>query len=319
MQCKLLSLAILPVASSSSLLHLRGGPISQASVTTSHNHGVSLLPPDNLCLAESRRSACEELQAKDGTGCVWCDVPSKDMEYTSEEGLCISQSDVSKAMELMSFPCPHFLPSKNNEDYQDMIEGDKEALQGNKKPTVNAATTQLDFSCFSQAWGGGDKELCGTSRAIDGSSCLWCVAADDLVEVGACLSTSQAVYASELGLICANYSSLTDEMSISLLKEKVNEGLPDFNCFKAAWIADNAEISCGQTTASDGSPCVWCRAHGDTMGACLSSVEAGFANGQFGLTCPISEIEEAKGGEFEDNVKSHEENFVREKEELIPS
>jgi hypothetical protein len=135
------------------------------------------------------------------------------------------------------------------------------------------------------------------------------VAADDLIEVGACLSTSQAGYANEFGLICDNDASLTDEMSGALMEEKVNDGLPDFNCFKAAWIAESAESSCGQTNASDGSPCVWCQAQGDTMGACLSSFEAGFANGQFGLTCPIEEKE--------DKDESHE-NVVGEKG-LIPA
>lgn len=68
--------------------------------------------------------------------------------------------------------------------------------------------------------------------------------------------------------------------------QHVNSALPDINCFRSAWIAENAEDACNTSQANDGTACVWCQTKGDTMGACVSSMEAGVANGQFGLTCP---------------------------------
>lgn len=72
---------------------------------------------------------------------------------------------------------------------------------------------------------------------------------------------------------------------------RLQDTLPDFNCFRAAWIAENAETACNSSNANDGSSCVWCQTKGDAMGACVSSLEAGYANGQFGLTCPGFEVE----------------------------
>ena len=70
------------------------------------------------------------------------------------------------------------------------------------------------------------------------------------------------------------------------------QGFPDINCFKAAWVADNAEDACGTSKSTDGSNCVWCAVQDDKEGACLSGNEATMANGQFGLKCPLSDAGE---------------------------
>ena len=278
MQYKLLTLA-LPTAAATNL-KLRGGPASQSSVITSYNHGVKLPPPDKSCLVQLHSSECDGAKAKDGTECVWCNVPGS--KHADEKGMCLSEFDVSKAMELMSFPCPNY------EERLAAREQEKEVAEEAKAVNVDVSVALPDFSCFSQAWGGGDVDLCNSSKATDGSSCLWCTAADDMIEVGACLSPSQAGSASQFGLKCP---STIDETVESQVEEVVQDGLPDFNCFKAAWVAENAETACGQSSATDGSSCVWCQTKGDNMGACLSSVEAGMANGQFGLTCPSADAE----------------------------
>ena len=75
-------------------------------------------------------------------------------------------------------------------------------------------------------------------------------------------------------------------------KDKVKAKLPDVNCFKAAWVAENAETACGESKDKSGSDCVWCQTDGDAAGACLSRPEAGMANGQFGLKCPSGDTDE---------------------------
>jgi len=82
------------------------------------------------------------------------------------------------------------------------------------------------------------------------------------------------------------------QFGLSCPKEDIALGnlmrdMPDINCFKAAWVAENAEDACSTSKSADGEDCIWCSVEGDAEGACLSPNEANMANGQFGLTCPV--------------------------------
>jgi hypothetical protein len=73
-----------------------------------------------------------------------------------------------------------------------------------------------------------------------------------------------------------------------------NGAIPDVNCFKSAWSAENAETTCNTTKDTSGKDCVWCQTTGDVAGVCLSAQESGMANGQFGLTCPNNNADEMR-------------------------
>ena len=83
-----------------------------------------------------------------------------------------------------------------------------------------------------------------------------------------CISLAQVSGASKVGLRCPSEMD-TDEISLETSEDpaQLGDALPDFNCFRAAWIADNAETACSTTQANDGSDCVWCQS--DAMGACV--------------------------------------------------
>lgn len=74
---------------------------------------------------------------------------------------------------------------------------------------------------------------------------------------------------------------------------------PDFTCFQAAWVDDDAEAACGGSSSSDGSDCVWCSANGNKVGACLSNDEASMADGQFGLSCQSEKRVELQSSDLE--------------------
>jgi hypothetical protein len=199
-----------------------------------------------------------------------------------------------------------------------------------------ATATIPDFNCFATAWSATNAEQsCETSKATDGSACVWCSAQEDTM--GACLSTSEATAADgQFGLKCPK-SGVDDEeegvrdvqqLSVKESKQQqqhkilevseqtgevikqpplpynIQSGIPDMNCFKAAWIATNAKSACGTSQAADGSACVWCSVQGDVAGACLSGEEAGMADGQFGLKCSGVVYDEE---EFEEMEKEMEE------------
>ena len=120
---------------------------------------------------------------------------------------------------------------------------------------------------------------CNESKAKDDSPCVWCSMADEGV-AGACLSDEEAI-------VMNGQFDLSCPLNIYLepAESTVKNGIPDVNCFKAAWVADNAEDACGESKDKGGDPCVWCKTDGDASGACLSKPEAGMTNGQFGLKC----------------------------------
>lgn len=160
-----------------------------------------------------------------------------------------------------------------------------EPLEESPSPASNVVTgTQPpDFNCFRAAWDGANaRATCDESKASDSSSCVWCSMAGGGA-AGACLSSEEAVAADgKFGLDCP----------VRIDWESAEEGgFPDVNCFKAAWVADNAESACGKSKDNAGDQCVWCQTDGDVMGACLSKPEASMADGQFGLKCPLGDEE----------------------------
>ena len=163
-------------------------------------------------------------------------------------------------------------------------------LRGQVDESSLKDTTPPDFNCFHSALkkGGNAKETCSKTKDKNNSQCVWCSmsgAASDSV-AGACLSNSEALVTNhKFGLTCPL------DIYIEPAKEKVKTSLPDLNCFKTAWNADNAEIACGQSKASDGSACVWCQTNQDKEGVCLSRPEAGMAVGKFNLKCPSDNLQ----------------------------
>jgi hypothetical protein len=132
--------------------------------------------------------------------------------------------------------------------------------------------------------------------------------------------------ASKVGLSCPSLDAADEsEQDKDETVPRLQDGLPDFNCFRAAWIADNAEDACNTSSANDGSKCVWCQTKGDTMGACVSGSEATIANGQFGLTCPsvnneedeydVIDMEESENGE--ESAAEEMEEELDEEEDLL--
>jgi hypothetical protein len=142
--------------------------------------------------------------------------------------------------------------------------------------------------------------------------------------VGVCVTLAQIDGASKVGLSCPSIDDTSDENNqenqdkesdASIEAPSLQDGLPDINCFRAAWIADNAEDACNTSNANDGSKCVWCQTKGDTMGACVSGSEATIANGQFGLTCPSEiDVEEDEIDVEEDEIDVEDEEELEDGE-----
>eukprot|EP00956_Cyclotella_meneghiniana_P000876 scaffold1007_cov23-Cyclotella_meneghiniana.AAC.4 len=326
MQYKLLTLTTLPITATAAIkTTLRGNNIvTQDSLITAYNHGLHLPPPDATCLSLSSANECQLQSSADGIQCVWCMPPTDE-----ESGMCLSRRDVEMAVELMAFPCGgHDASVFDGEADEEVEKSEEEEL--NKEMEKELADVLMvdaslpDFSCFSQAWGGGDIDLCHNSKATDGTQCQWCTASDDLIEVGVCVSLAQVGSASNMGMNCPTaatelieaiteaHNSNDAQVTTSEEEEvQLNSALPDINCFRSAWIAENAEDACNTSQANDGTACVWCQTKGDTMGACVSSMEAGLANGQFGLTCPDqNEVEEE---EIEEELEEEIEEEIKEK------
>ncbi|KAL7530474.1 hypothetical protein ACHAXR_003514 [Thalassiosira sp. AJA248-18] len=223
------------------------GPIDETS--------KQLPLPDGSCFRKSNTvDTCEQKISSDGrSNCVWC--------QTKEDGggVCLSNSDAKGAVEVMGVPCPNYTNSLD-------------AVVGETPP---------DFNCFHSAWDGENAEAtCKESNAKDDSACVWCSISDGGV-AGACLSNEEAIAANgQFGLSCPL------DIYLEPAEEKAKSAIPDVNCFKAAWVAENAESACGESKDTDGHSCVWCQTDGDVAGACLSRSEAGVADGQFGLKCP---------------------------------
>mmetsp|Transcript_39628 Transcript_39628/g.82793 ORF Transcript_39628/g.82793 Transcript_39628/m.82793 type:complete len:255 (-) Transcript_39628:157-921(-) len=210
--------------------------------------------PDASCFRKFNTAHfCEKNVSSDGSGnCVWC-------QAKDDGGVCLSNNDAQNAVELIGLPCPNYA-------------------------NVAVGTKPPDFNCFHAAWNGENaQDTCNGSRATDSSPCIWC-SMDEGVVAGACLSSEEAIAANgKFGLTCPM------TMYLKPAENAVKKGLPDVNCFKAAWSADNAESACAASKDKAGEPCAWCQTDGDAMGACLSKLEAGMANGQFGLKCPSND------------------------------
>ena len=212
--------------------------------------GLDIPMPDSACFTTSHTAdTCQGATASDGTDCVWCIVNEPDV------GACLSKSEASSAAQFLGLSC--------------------------QKKSAALEIFLPDFNCFQAALDGDNAEVtCNESHANDGSPCVWCSVDGELA--GACLSNSEASIANgQFGLSCP-----IDHLDLSKDNLMTEFQLPDVNCFKAAWVADNAEVACGKSKASDGSSCVWCSTQGDIAGACLSHSEASMATGQFGLSCP---------------------------------
>ncbi|KAL7472756.1 hypothetical protein ACHAXS_013131 [Conticribra weissflogii] len=149
---------------------------------------------------------------------------------------------------------------------------------------IQTATTP-DLNCFGAAWKETDAETaCISSESSEGPSCVWCSTRGGPDTRGVCLSKDEALVADgQFGLCCPQ----SDIALGNFMRD-----MPDINCFKAAWVAENAEDACSSSKSADGKDCVWCSVEGDAEGACLSPDEAVMANGQFGLTCPVKYVDD---------------------------
>lgn len=158
-------------------------------------------------------------------------------------------------------------------------------LRGQLDATAGVEGNPPDFNCFHSTLGRHNPEVtCEAATANDGSSCVWCPMSTGSGDAGACLSRVEAVLANgKYGLSCPMSTYVKPPVEE---ETETGDGIPDVKCFMAAWNAENAETACGQSKDKDGDACVWCQTDGDVMGACLSRVEAGSADGQFGLKCP---------------------------------
>lgn len=158
-----------------------------------------------------------------------------------------------------------------------------------------------DSSCFKKA---NTIDICEGVPSVDGfSNCVWCQTTTD---AGICVSRQNAKDLTQvMGIPCPKlgFKFLADARdrkklttAITITKDDVQRvvtditgAVPDVNCFKSAWSAENAETTCNSAKDTSGKDCVWCQTTGDVAGVCLSAQESGMANGQLGLTCPNNE------------------------------
>lgn len=241
-----------------------------ASVTADSFRGPAILDLDQLpspdvhCHNNLHDSFnCSGAKSSNGDHCVWCQV-SKDT------GACLSQSDAGYVMTNFQLPCP---------DYTALLKAKEE-----EKMTANIP----DFMCLLAS---SDEELCEQRSASDGSKCLWC---DGTNSPSFCFANKDAAFINnKFGLECAanNEDVAVDEEEVEVSDEpNIDPGLFDFKCIMAAWNADDAEDACADAHAGDGSECVWCQTQGDSMGVCLHSKQAEYADGNYGLSCPSEEV-----------------------------
>ncbi|KAL3771473.1 hypothetical protein ACHAW5_006156 [Stephanodiscus triporus] len=241
---------------------LRGGPVKETP---------RLTPPDASCFKKANTvDVCEQEASSDGTGnCVWC-------QTKGDDGICISRANARDVVEIMRIPCPNYTDPR------------EDSIVDVAATRTTALPTPPDFSCFHSMWDGENAKItCGESRAKDDSPCVWCSAGggDHDDAAGACLSNDEAIMVNgKYGLTCPSMDYLYPAEDV------IRTGIPDVNCFKAAWVADDAETACGGSKDASGNDCVWCRTSGDVAGVCLSRPESSMADGQFGLTCPGSEL-----------------------------
>ncbi|KAL9185811.1 hypothetical protein ACHAXT_003588 [Thalassiosira profunda] len=231
---------------------------------------VEIAPPDAACFQKAlTEGICGEVQSSSGGKCMWC-------QTGHESGICVSENNAKDVVEAMGQPCPN---------YSDAL------VAKEPKKEVTSGPAPPDLNCFSAAWYS-DKATatCGESKASDGTPCVWCPLSAGMPvksALGACLSREEAVLADgKLGLDCPAEIRAEREVAKEIAEREVKDGIPDVNCFKAAWVAENAEDACGESKDQNGNACVWCATDGDVAGACLSQDEAGMADGQFGLKCP---------------------------------
>lgn len=243
---------------------LRGGPAEKAP--------ERLAPPDASCLGTDDIDECEGLLSSEGTSnCVWCEG----------EGVCLSRANLMDMLHVMGVACNRYTDTREIDNVD--------------APNSMGLPTPPDFNCFHSAWDGENaKVTCGESRAGDDSPCVWCSVGsnDDDEMAGACLSNDEAIAINgKYGLTCPSINYL------SPVEDAIRGGIPDVNCFKAAWVAEDAETACEVSKDASGNDCVWCKTEGDVAGVCLSMPESSMANGQFGLTCPKSELLKQKSFE----------------------
>jgi hypothetical protein len=274
---KFLLVSLSTIIASGSALRGGGGPVDDEPL-------VPLFPPDASCYEQANTAdACEGRPSSDGTGnCIWC--------QTREDGgggICLSLTNARDIVEVMGIPCPNYTDPPTREEEYYIVDY---VAATTRTTGLLLPNTPPDFNCFHAAWDGENaKVTCRESRAKDDLPCVWCSVGgdDDDGVAGACLSNDEAIAVSgKFGLTCPSMSYLYPAEDV------IRGGVPDVNCFKAAWVADDAETACGASKDASGNDCVWCKTSGDVAGVCLSRPESGMANGQFGLTCPGSELME---------------------------
>ena len=148
-----------------------------------------------------------------------------------------------------------------------------ESLRG---PVVQSTLDRLaspDVHCNQKSH---DSSNCSGVESSTGDNCVWCQVKEN---EGACLSQNDAGYVMDLfNLPCPDMLLLEEAKKDG--KEKADTS--DFMCMLASI---GGEQVCDQASASDGSKCLWCTGTHATS-ACLSTKDAVFADGRFGLSCP---------------------------------
>jgi hypothetical protein len=229
-----------------------------------------LAPPDASCFEKENVNKCKGLLSSNGMGnCVWC----------KGNEVCLLRANVMDIVEIMGVASPR-CTNTCEVDESNIINVDATKTMGLPTPP--------DFNCFHSAWDGENAKItCGESRAKDVLPCVWCsVGADDEDNAaGACLSNKEAIAVNgKFGLTCPLMNYLAP------FKDAIHRRIPDVNCFKAAWVAEDAKTACEGSKDSSGNDCVWCKMDGNVAGVCLSRPESSMANGRFGLTCLGSKL-----------------------------
>ena len=215
---------------------------------TCHNTDIDIFfyavesPMDPTCLAagyqgDDAEETCHSTNDEDGNACVWCAGPSPNM------GVCLSPDQAAIAGQWLTCEDPS------------VVEEEEEIIQSPMDPT-----------CIVVGFQGGDKDTCENTEDQDGNPCVWCDGGD--ASTGICLTSDQASIASQW-LTC-------DDSTDAFVGDEIESPM-DQMCLGAGFEGDDGEATCHATNDDDGKPCVWCEGPTPSMGVCLSSDQAAFA------------------------------------------
>lgn len=149
---------------------------------------VSADTPDVMCMVATifGEQSCEQSQASDGSGCVWC-------TGTHAPGACLSAKDAVFADNKFGLSCKDVKT--------------EEEVEVSDQPNIDPG--MIDTTCFMAAWNADNaEEACGETKADDGSQCVWCETQGDTM--GACLHSEQAeIFDGKFNLSCPTEKTTT--------------------------------------------------------------------------------------------------------------